>query len=126
MYGVNFRAAADAAAEKSKRNLIILGIAAVLVGFGAAFLIAASFSRPIRHAMAVSEEIASGNFSNAIVTKRRDELGRLLKSLDQTRATLDEVERNKERERAEQVALLESQDRGRTPEDDGVAGTGSG
>ena len=108
MYGVNFRAAADAAAAKSKRNLIILGIAAVLVGLGAAVLIAASFSRPIRHAMAVSEEIANGNFSNEIVTKRRDELGRLLKSLDQTRATLDEVERNKERERAEQVALLES------------------
>ncbi len=108
MYGVNFRAAADAAAAKSKRNLIILGMAAVLVGLGAAVLIAASFSRPIRHAMAVSEEIASGNFSNEIVTKRRDELGRLLKSLDQTRATLDEVERNKERERAEQVALLES------------------
>ena len=107
-YGANFRAEADAAAAKSKRNLIILGIAAVVAGLGAAVLIAASFSRPIRHAMKVSEEIASGNFSNPIVTKRRDELGRLLRSLDQTRATLAEVERNKERERAEQVALLES------------------
>ncbi len=107
-YGANFRAAADATAAKSKRNLMILAAAAILVGLGAAFLIAASFSRPIRHAMRVSEEIANGNFENAIVTKRRDELGRLLKSLDQTRATLEEVERNKERERAEQVALLEA------------------
>jgi methyl-accepting chemotaxis protein len=108
MYGANFKAAADATAAKSKRNLIILAIAAVVVGLGAAVLMAASFSRPIRNAMKASETIASGDFSQPIVTKRRDELGRLLKSLDQTRATLDEAERNKERERAEQVALLEA------------------
>ncbi len=107
-YGANFRAEADTTAAKSKRNLIVLGAAAVLAGLAAAFMMAASFSRPIRHAMAVSEEIASGNFANEIVTKRRDELGRLLRSLDQTRATLDEAERNKERQRAEQVALLEA------------------
>ncbi len=107
-YGFSFRTEAEAAAALSKRNLTILGIAAVLAGLGAAVIMAASFSRPIRHAMRASEEIASGNLSNPIMTKRRDELGRLLKSLDQTRATLDEVERNKERERAEQVALLES------------------
>jgi methyl-accepting chemotaxis protein len=107
-YGFNFRSAAEAAATQSKRNLTVLGIAAVVAGLFMAVLIAASFSRPIRHAMAVSETIASGDFSKPIVTKRRDELGRLLKSLDQTRATLDEAERNKERERAEQVALLEA------------------
>jgi methyl-accepting chemotaxis protein len=108
VYGVNFRAAAEQAAAEAKRNLTFLGIAAVVAGLLMAVLMAASFSRPIRNAMRVSEEIASGNFENAIVTKRRDELGRLLRSLDQTRATLDEVERNKERVRAEQVALLEA------------------
>ena len=107
-YGFNFRSAAEAAAAQSKKNLIMLGIAAVVAGLVMAVLIAASFSRPIRNAMKVSETIASGDFSQPIVTKRRDELGRLLKSLDQTRAALDEVERNKERERAEQVALLEA------------------
>jgi methyl-accepting chemotaxis protein len=108
MYGANFKAAADQTAAKSKRNLIILGIAAVVAGLAMAVLMAASFSRPIRNAMKASETIANGDFSQPIVTKRRDELGRLLKSLDQTRAALDEAERNKERERAEQVALLES------------------
>ncbi len=108
MYGANFQAAANATAAKSKRNLIILAVAAIVVGLGAAVMMAASFSRPIRNAMRVSETIASGDFSQPIATKRRDELGRLLKSLDQTRASLDEAERNKERERAEQVALLES------------------
>ena len=108
MFGANFKAAADTTAAKSKRNLIILAIASIVAGLGAAVLMAASFSRPIRNAMKASETIASGDFSQPIVTKRRDELGRLLKSLDQTRATLDEAERNKERERAEQVALLEA------------------
>ncbi len=107
-YGFNFRMAAEETAGESKQNLTFLGIAAVMAGLAMAVLMASSFSRPIRHAMRVSEEIASGDFSKPIVSKRRDELGRLLKSLDQTRATLDEVERNKERVRAEQVALLES------------------
>ena len=105
-YGFNFRSAAEAAAVQSKRNLIILGFAAVVAGLAMAVTMAASFSRPIRHAMAVSEEIAGGNFSLQISTKRRDELGRLLVSLDKTRASLDEMERNKERERAEQLAIL--------------------
>ncbi|HUI13332.1 MAG TPA: methyl-accepting chemotaxis protein [Xanthobacteraceae bacterium] len=108
-YGFNFRSAAEATTTESKRNLIILGLASVVAGLGMAVVMAASFSRPIRHAMAVSEEIASGNFSMQIPTKRRDELGRLLTSLDKTRASLDEMERNKERERAEQLAILRAQ-----------------
>jgi methyl-accepting chemotaxis protein len=108
-FGYNFRAAADETVGQSKRNLIILGVVAVLVGLGAAVTMAASFSRPIRHAMAVSEKIASGEFSEEIKTKRRDELGRLLVSLDATRASLDQMEKNKERDRAEQLAMLRAQ-----------------
>lgn len=90
-YGFNFRSEAQATAAKSKRNLIIFGLAAIAAGLAMAFAMAASFSRPIRHAMAVSERIASGNFRVRISTKRRDEIGRLLVSLDQTRASLAQV-----------------------------------
>jgi methyl-accepting chemotaxis protein len=108
-YGFNFRSEAESNAASSKMNLILMGAAMVVVGLAFAFFMSASFSRPIRHAMAASEEIAAGNFSVEITTKRRDELGRLLASLDKTRASLDEMEKNKERERAEQLAVLRAQ-----------------
>ena len=90
-YGFNFRSTAEETAGDSKRNLIVLGGIAIIAGLLMAFVMAASFSRPIRHAMAVAEDIASGNFSVEIATKRRDELGRLLISLDKTRASLDDT-----------------------------------
>src|SRR5262245_29436223 len=77
-YGLNFRSEAESTADSSKANLVILAFAAVVVGLGLAFTMAASFSRPIRQAMASSEEIAAGVFTTEISTKRRDELGRLL------------------------------------------------
>ena len=90
-YGLNFRSAAEATAASSKTNLMVCAVAVVLAGLALAFFMAASFSRAIRHAMSISEEIASGNFTVEIKTKRRDELGRLLVSLDKTRASLDET-----------------------------------
>ena len=76
-YGLNFRSEAETMADASKTNLTILAFAAVVVGLALAFMMAASFSRPIRQAMASSEEIASGVFTNEVSTRRRDELGRL-------------------------------------------------
>jgi len=68
-----------------------------------------SFTRPIRQAMSLSEEIASGNLGTQIATKRRDELGRLLVSLDKTRLALHEMNEAKERDRAQQLAVLRAQ-----------------
>jgi methyl-accepting chemotaxis protein len=109
VYGANFRAAADADLARARCNLILLGAAAVLVGLGIAAFMAASFSKPIRQAMAASEAIAGGDFSTPIETKRRDELGRLIVSLDKTRAALKAIEENKERDRAAQLAELRAQ-----------------
>jgi methyl-accepting chemotaxis protein len=52
-------------------------------------MMAASLNRPIRYAVEIAEAIANGDFTVKIVTKRRDELGRLLASLEKTRASLD-------------------------------------
>ncbi len=87
-YGFNFRSDAEAAAAKSKTRLTVAGVAVMLAGLAMAFGIAASFSRPIYSAMALSEEIASGNFTAPISTNRRDEIGRLLVSLNKTRELL--------------------------------------
>lgn len=108
-YGFSFRADAETSAAQSKRNLMTMGLAIVIAGLVLAVGMAASFSRPIRHAMAVSEEIANGNLSAEIRTKRKDELGRLLMSLDKTRASLAHMEATKERDRAEQLAMLRAQ-----------------
>ena len=108
-YGFNFRSDAEATAAHSKINLLLMAGAAMVVGLGLAIAMAASFSRPIRYAMSISEEIANGNFSAVVSTTRRDELGRLLVSLDKTRASLDAMEKNKERERAEQLAMLRAE-----------------
>ncbi len=91
VYGTIFRAAAESTAQQSKINLTVIGVVAVLTGLFAAVMMAASLSRPIRHAVTISEEIANGNFTVHIVTKRKDELGRLLTSLDRTRASLDDT-----------------------------------
>jgi methyl-accepting chemotaxis protein len=108
-YGFNFRSDAEAAASSSKTNLMLLTAVVIVAGLAMAFAMAASFSKPIRHAMAVSEEIASGNLAMQIKTKRSDELGRLLLSLDKTRASLAAMEATKERDRAEQLATLRAE-----------------
>jgi len=108
-YGFNFRSQAESEAAASKANLIVLVIATVVVGLLLAFGTAHSFTRPIRYAMAISEQIAAGNFTAEISSKRRDELGRLLSSLDKTRSALLEMQEAKERDRAEQLAILKAQ-----------------
>jgi len=91
IYGVNFSAAAQRAAEKAKISLIIIGVISVVAGLAAAIMMAASLNRPIRYAVEIAEAIANGDFTVKIVTKRRDELGRLLTSLDKTRSSLDDT-----------------------------------
>jgi len=107
--GFNFRSRAEQTAETSKTNLIVLAGIASVIGLLLAFGIAYSFTRPIRNAMSLSERIAAGDFTEQSLPKRHDELGRLLTSLDQTRASLQAMEATKERDRAEQLAMLRAQ-----------------
>ena len=45
-------------------------------------------SKPIFAAMRIAERVAAGNFTDRIESRRRDELGRLLKSLAVMQASL--------------------------------------
>jgi methyl-accepting chemotaxis protein len=108
-HGFEFRSQAEAEASASKTNLIVLAIVAAVAGMLLAFGIAHSFTRPIRYAMTISERIAGGTFDAEISTTRRDELGRLLSSLDRTQSALRAMHEAKERDRAEQLAVLRAQ-----------------
>ena len=110
-YGFEFRSAAEASVIGSRRNLIILaaatGVICLLLSLGMAY----SFTRPLRGAMAFSERITAGDFTQEVKTKRRDEFGRLLMLLDQMKQALRaqrDAERAtaeaKEREHAGQIA----------------------
>src|SRR5262249_42163896 len=108
-YGFNFRLGAEGVAKAANTNLIVLTIAAVIVGILLSLGISYTFTRAIRQVMKASEEIAAGNFETEIMTKRKDELGRLLISLNTTRLSLQAMVEAKERDRAEQLTTLNAE-----------------
>src|SRR6185436_12270483 len=87
-HGFQFRQAAEAGAATARKTLIVvaatIGACGLLLAFGIAF----SLGRPIRAAMRISERVAAGDFTDEIKVNRRDELGRLLKSLAEMQASL--------------------------------------
>src|SRR5215470_6478739 len=108
-YGFQFRADSEAMAAAARTDLLMMGGITGLFGLALSFGIAYSFTRPIRQAMTISEAIAGGNFEIQIATKRRDELGRLLSSLDVTRTALRNMIEAQERDRAQQLDVLQSE-----------------
>jgi methyl-accepting chemotaxis protein len=80
-YGFQFRTEAETKVASSRLNLIVLAAVTGMVGLLLSFATAYSFIGPIRYAMAFSERIASGDFSQRVEINRRDEFGRLLTSL---------------------------------------------
>ena len=114
--GFEFRSMSDAAVAASRLSMMVLAMATAVVGVALSLAFAHSISRPIRAATAIAERVARGNFSDAIVSKRRDELGRLLWSLAQMQASLRakaEAERlasqAKDRAHTEQVTKTEGE-----------------
>jgi methyl-accepting chemotaxis protein len=110
-YGFQFRSDAEAQVAASWRSLTTLAIVTGVVGLVLAFIIAHSFSRPLRSAMSISERVAAGDLSEEIASSRRDEFGRLLVSLAQMQTALRsqaDLHRStaddRERDRASQVA----------------------
>jgi methyl-accepting chemotaxis protein len=80
-YGFGFRTEAEASVAAARNTMMTLAIGTALTGLLLALAFAYSMSKPIFAAMQVAERVAAGNFADQIVVRRRDELGRLLKSL---------------------------------------------
>ena len=72
---------AEGAVAASRTTMFGIAIGTVLVGLAIALAFAYSLSRPIFASLHIAERVAAGNFNDDIRTRRRDELGRLLKSL---------------------------------------------
>jgi len=102
-YGFSFRTDAEAAVTAARSTMITLTIGTALIGLFLALAFAYSLSKAIFAAMQIAEHVAAADFSDQIVVRRRDELGRLLKSLAIMQANL--------KARAEEnTALMSSKD----------------
>jgi methyl-accepting chemotaxis protein len=99
-YGLGFRTDAEAAVTAARGTMITLTISTALIGLLLSLAFAYSLSKSIFAAMQVAEHVAAADFSDRIVVRRRDELGRLLKSLAIMQANL--------KARAEENATLMS------------------
>jgi methyl-accepting chemotaxis protein len=80
-YGFGFRSEAEAAVTSARSTMIALTISTAVVGLLLSLAFAYSLSKSLFAAMRVAEHVAAADFSDQIVVQRRDELGRLLKSL---------------------------------------------
>ena len=102
-YGFDYRTEAEASVAAARTAMLGIAIGTALVGFIIAMAFAYSLSKPISAAVRVAERVAAGNFADDIAVRRRDELGRLLKSLAVMQASL--------KARADQdLALMSSKD----------------
>ncbi|EUB99676.1 diguanylate cyclase/phosphodiesterase with GAF sensor [Rhizobium sp. CF080] len=87
-YGFDYRMQAEAKATAARATMLTLAVGAALAGLMLAIAFAYSMSKPIFAAMRVAERVATGNFTDKIDIRRRDELGRLLNSLVVMQTTL--------------------------------------
>jgi methyl-accepting chemotaxis protein len=87
-YGFDYRTEAEASVAAARTAMLGIAIGTALVGFIIAMAFAYSLSKPISAAVRVAERVAAGNFADDIAVRRRDELGRLLKSLAVMQASL--------------------------------------
>src|SRR6478609_9388622 len=102
-YGFDYRSEAEASVAEARTTMLGIAIGTALIGFVLAIAFAYSLSKPISAAVRIAERVAAGNFADDIAVRRRDELGRLLKSLAVMQASL--------KARADQdLALMSSKD----------------
>jgi methyl-accepting chemotaxis protein len=88
------RLEANAAAERyAAARLTILGlsIGAFMLGFGVAWSISRSITRPVNAALRVAGRLAAGDLTVKIDSASKDEVGRLLNALSQMVAQLSRV-----------------------------------
>jgi methyl-accepting chemotaxis protein len=87
-YGYEYRTAAEGGVQQARTTMMFVALGTVAIGLIIALAFSYSMSRPISAAVRVAERVAGGNFANDISVRRRDELGRLLKSLAVMQASL--------------------------------------
>ncbi|MFA6313474.1 MAG: methyl-accepting chemotaxis protein [Sterolibacterium sp.] len=67
--------------QQARNLMLILAIAAVLMGIGIAFWVTRSITRPLEEAVGVADALAQGDLTVKIVVDSKDETGQLLTSM---------------------------------------------
>ena len=80
-YGFEYRMAAEATVNTSRKTLLALSIGVAVVGLILAIAFSHSMSKPILASLQFAERIAAGTLTNRIEIRRGDELGRLQHAL---------------------------------------------
>lgn len=77
-----------------KRDLILSTLLFIAIGIGFAIVVSRSISKPVRQLVTLSEQLATGDFSQELPTtyrKRKDELGTLARSLARTVSSMKDM-----------------------------------
>jgi len=84
---------ATARADVVSSEMLLLGLLAggVLIGMGMAWFTARSITQPLKQALSVAAAISHNDLSRPVHSDRSDELGDLLRELDQMRNSLHQV-----------------------------------
>ena len=84
---------ANATADLANTKMLLIGLLAggVLIGVGMAWFTARSITQPLKQALSVAAAIANNDLSRPVHSDRGDELGELLRELDQMRSSLHQV-----------------------------------
>jgi methyl-accepting chemotaxis protein len=86
----------DASSTRSMRLMIVLGLLLVAIAAVAVVIISRSITTPLKRALEVAQQVASGDLSANIEQKGRDEIAELMRALaemnDSLRAIVSEVQ----------------------------------
>jgi methyl-accepting chemotaxis protein len=81
-------ASIDAIHQSGRMFLIALGLVALALGAGLAWLISASITRPMNHAVEIARTVASGDLASRIEVRSTDETGQLMQALKEMNESL--------------------------------------
>jgi len=81
-------AQSSSASGTSSTLLVMLGAAALVAGTGLAWQLTRDIVRPLQQAVALAEQVATGDLRAAIRHQRRDEIGRLFDALNTMTASM--------------------------------------
>ena len=80
--------------DQLNRYLLLLGVAAILVGSGLVFLISHTFTRPLGSLVAGVRALAGGDFHHPLDPRGGDEVAELTRAFDRMRASLLKTQRD--------------------------------
>jgi signal transduction histidine kinase len=80
--------------DRLNRYLLLLGLAAILVGSGLVFLISHTFTRPLGSLVAGVRALEGGDFHHPLDSRGGDEVGELTRAFDRMRTSLLKSQRD--------------------------------